>query len=309
MWVLGFNLTIPITSAKNIENHQIAIIEKETLKIYKIENQIKLIKTIPLKGKSFHPSLCNENVVYHSYIRGETSEVFLNNKQITRNDIDVYESYPVCITSNDTIIIIIKADRGIVEYLVKDNKILNELIIERSKKAWENTLPSLAKSKNYYHLSWSFLIDSLHEIVYAKSSDLSNWQKEIVDIGEISNIIAKDNFVFLVYYQTLLRSKIILLYSDNEFKNYKKVIIDENEKVLRNPSVGFDGKKLTICYISNEMDFPVAKCKISLDFGKSWTIKKFGEYSNPVNYINLSDDGNYLITSHSNGEVRIYSLK
>ena len=278
MWVLGFNLIIPITSAKNIENHQIAIIEKETLKIYKIENQIKLIKTIPLKGKPFHPSLCNENVVYHSYIRGETSEVFLNNEQITRNDIDVYESYPVCITSNDTIIIIIKADRGIVQYLVKDNKILNELIIEKSKKAWENTLPSLAKSKNYYHLSWSFLI---------------------VDIGEISNIIAKDNFVFLVYYQTLLRSKIILLYSDNEFKNYKKVIIDENEKVLRNPSVGFDGKKLTICYISNEMDFPVAKCKISLDFGKSWTIKKFGEYSNPVNYINLSDDG----------EVRIYSLK
>jgi len=47
-------------------------------------NEIKLIKSIPIKGKSFYPSLCNENVVYHSYIRGETSEVFLNNKQITK---------------------------------------------------------------------------------------------------------------------------------------------------------------------------------------------------------------------------------
>ena len=88
---------------------------------------------------------------------------------------------------------------------------------------------------------------------------IRSWKKKKIDIGEIANVIAKDSLVFVVYYQKLMKNQIILLYSFDEFKNYKKIVVDESNNILRDPSVGFDGKKLTVCYISIEVNFPIAK--------------------------------------------------
>ncbi len=287
--------------------------DSSELKVFNLKE--KKWESIRANGKVFYATVCrnskNPTFVWHSYIRGETSEVYIFNKrirQITDDRKGVYESYAVCWVSKDTTLVVYKSDTGIVSHLILPDGKDIETVVKRARRSWQHSLPSLSKSKNYYQLAWSGDLDKEHKVFHARSKDGINWEGVgYIDFGEMVSITAWDSLVFVGYEDKNL-SDVFLAISRNEGETFRKIRMTEDPYLTRSAMVGFDGKVLTFCYINFRNGFPQLFCKRSKDLGRTWTKPRLisrPDRTKPVNFYSLSDDGRYVAIIYTDNSLEI----